>query len=248
MLDEFGGGRPNDQRNLFGINIGSVLGGVGGFLVGGPAGAAAGAKLGGGLLGGKSKHPSIPGTFSQPTFGNIPGRVPNISTGIFGPQSPIGQSLTKSFTACPPGFSNVNGRCEENRPGVTGAIQRFLPGGSSGTVPFGSAEMGQFGAGLQPAVSTTTTRNCPRGAVLGMDGLCYNRRDIRNADRAWPRGRRPLLTGGEMRCISVAARAANKIKTKTKQLQSMGMLAKPTRRAPARRQLARPSIVNIDND
>ena len=96
---------------------------------------------------------------------------------------------------------------------------------------FGGAEMGQFGAGLQPASFTTTTRVCPRGAVLGMDGLCYNKRDLRNADRMWPRGTRPLLTGGEMRCIRIASSASNKLRRKQKQLEKMGMLPKPTRRA-----------------
>lgn len=99
---------------------------------------------------------------------------------------------------------------------------------------FGEMQVGQFGVGLEPAVRDTMTRICPRGSVLGKDGLCYNRRDIPNSQREWPRGRRPLLTGGEMRCISVASSAAKKLQRKTKQLQSLGMLKKPTRRAPRR--------------
>jgi hypothetical protein len=73
--------------------------------------------------------------------------------------------------------------------------------------------------------------------VLGNDGLCYNKRDIRNSDRMWPKGRAPLLTGGEMSAISKAARAAGKLERTTKRLQKIGLMKKPTRRAPARRDL-----------
>jgi len=89
---------------------------------------------------------------------------------------------------------------------------------------FGTAELGRFGAGLNPAVITTATRKCPRGAVLGLDGLCYNKSSLKNSDRMWPMGTRPLLTGGEMRCIRIASSAANKLRRKEKQLRSMGML------------------------
>jgi len=78
------------------------------------------------------------------------------------------------------------------------------------------------------------TRICPRGSVLGKDGLCYNKRDIPNSQREWPRGRRPLLTGGEMRCISVAASAAKKLQRKQKQLMAMGLLKRPASRRAAR--------------
>ena len=94
--------------------------------------------------------------------------------------------------------------------------------------------MGRFGAGIEPEVFMTDTRRCPRGAVLAVDGLCYSRRDLRNSDRFWPKGRRPLLTGGEMRAISTASSAAKKLQRKEKQLQSLGLLKKPaSRRARA---------------
>jgi len=95
----------------------------------------------------------------------------------------------------------------------------------------GEAVMGRFGPALQPGTKTTHFRFCPRGAVLGLDGLCYNRKDIRNTDRWWPRGRRPLLTGGEMRAISIASTAAKKLQRKEKQLRQLGLLKAP----PARR-------------
>jgi len=93
------------------------------------------------------------------------------------------------------------------------------------------AVMGRFGAGFEPSVFMTDTRRCGRGAVLGVDGLCYNKRDLRNNERFWPRGRRPLLTGGEMRAISTASSAAKKLQRKQKQLESLGLLKRPAPRS-----------------
>ena len=101
--------------------------------------------------------------------------------------------------------------------------------GLAGDPAAGVAVMGRFGAGFEPEVVMTDTRRCGRGAVLGVDGLCYNRRDLRNSDRFWPRGRRPLLTGGEVRAISVASSAAKKLERKQKQLMELGLLKRPTR-------------------
>jgi len=166
------------------------------------------------------------------------------------------------------GISRIGGGdllCPEGTPGCpgeNGLVPGLLP---TGTFPFqegerfpgdtalpraevmaddfGPAVNGRYGAALVPAIRETSTRVCPRGTVLGNDGFCYNRRDLRNDEREWPRGRRPLLTGGEMRAISIAARAAGKLKTKTKQLQAMGMMPKATsrRRLPAPHQHALPT-------
>lgn len=163
---------------------------------------------------------------------------------------------------CPAGFvRNAQGNCVP--PGFTGAVfageaKRFFEGTLPPTITsaasrltgeegqlltFGEAKMGRFGAGLKPAVFSQQQRRCPRGSVLGApeaDGtsLCYNRRDISNKERMWPRGRRPLLTGGEMRAISIAASAAKKMQAKQKQLQELGLLKKPTSRPRAPKQLA----------
>lgn len=140
---------------------------------------------------------------------------------------------------CPPGFwRHPNGEClplkGRELPGPVAGLQRFIPGGATGMTEFGDAVLGQYGAALEPGIRSMDTRVCPRGTVLGLDGLCYNRRDLRNSERMWPRGRRPLLTGGDMRCISIAAAAAKKLQKKQKQLQAMGMLKKPSpRRARA---------------
>jgi len=191
-----------------------IFGGIKGFLSGGPVGAAAGFVSGGG----KAPTVSRPSVFRRPL-------VP-----------------TRAAAMCPPGFFETPaGGCQpvaapalvERVPGIRGAIERFIPGGATGFQvdgqEFGEAQMGRFGAGLEPAIRSTSTRVCPRGAVLAVDGLCYNRRDIRNSERAWPRGRRPLLTGGEMRCINVASSAAKKLQRKQKQLEQLGLLKRPSR-------------------
>lgn len=171
-----------------------LIGAVGGFLSGGPTGAISGFVTGG---------RKSPGRFPISSFG--PGQCP--------PGTP----------GCPP---SLRGPVQQPTSGIRGFIERALPFGRTGfeDVPFGDAVVGQFGAGLEPAVYESTTRRCPRGAVLATDGLCYNRRDISNRNRMWPRGRRPLLTGGDMRCITIAARAGRRLETKTKQLRRMGMM------------------------
>jgi len=206
--------RPGDQRNFVHKRI---LGGITGLIGGGPAGGIAG-FIGGG---------------STPTS----------------PRFPI-QPFAPPTTTCAPGFVSRGGRCV---PAVTS--RGFIPGmpfpglpelptpfgpvetpfPQTGDDPFGPAVRGQYGAALLPQLMQGVTRRCPKGSILGTDKLCYNRRDITNKERLWPVGRRPLLTGGEMRCISVASSAAKKLERKTKQLQSMGMLKKPSsgRRAKA---------------
>jgi len=207
--------------------VGGIFGGPGGIL-----GGAARGFIGGGGNGGRVSQPQ-------------PGRAIALVNPV---------DAVPAQTGCPPGFFLQNGQCTQRvvkTPGFRGGIERLLPGGRTGfqvsggaptaqavTAPpvtgdFGDAVMGQFGAALQPAIRMTDVRVCPRGTVLGMDGLCYNRRDIRNSERFWPRGRRPLLTGGEMRCITVAASAAKKLKTKTKQLETLGLLKKPAPRSRA---------------
>jgi len=158
-----------------------------------------------------------------------------------------GAMTVPAATGCPPGFFfNVNtqgGRKFGGIPtgaallnGLTTSIQQPEVTGAEGQLlPFGEAVMGRFGAGLKPAVFSQQRRACPRGSILGApeaDGssLCYNRRDLSNKERMWPRGRRPLLTGGEMRAISTASSAAKKLQRKTKQLQGLGLLPKPSRR------------------
>jgi len=158
------------------------------------------------------------------------------------PQFPV-QTFAPTSAMCPPGFGmNANGQCVplQGRPktGIVEFFRRKIPGGETGLEEFGEAVMGQFGAALQPAQIPSSRLRCPRGSVLGTDELCYNRRDLKNDERKWPRGTRPLLTGGDMRCIRIASAAAKKLQRKEKQLQAMGMLKKASSR---RRQAALPA-------
>jgi len=96
--------------------------------------------------------------------------------------------------------------------------------------PIGDTVMGQYGAGEVPGNHVINRAVCRRGMVLGSDGVCYNRSQISNKERAWPRGRRPLLTGGDMRAISTAARAGKRLEGATKRLQKIGLMKKPASR------------------
>jgi len=94
--------------------------------------------------------------------------------------------------------------------------------------PVGEAVMGQYGAGLVPGTRAISRAVCLRGMQLGNDGVCYNKSQISNKQRMWPAGRRPLLTGGDMRAISTAARAGRRLDLTTKRLQKLGMMKKPS--------------------
>jgi hypothetical protein len=164
---------------------------------------------------------TLVGGGSEPPTGDAP--VP----GLVGPSSVGGTE------ACPPGtFRMPGGSCVRVDPTAV------LPGGRpfvSTVDAYGAATVGHFGVALVPSAMTQTRLRCPRGMVLGADDLCYNRRDLRKDERKWIPGRKPLLTGGDLNAISRAARAASRVKTQQKRLESLGLLKKPTRRAPARK-------------
>jgi len=94
--------------------------------------------------------------------------------------------------------------------------------------------MGRYGAALVPGVHVINRSVCLPGMQLGKDLLCYNKSQITNKQRRWPQGRRPLLTGGDMRAISTAARAASRLERTTKRLQKIGLMKKPP---PRRKQI-----------
>ena len=213
-------GRPGDVRNFVHKRIfGAVKGAVGGFISGGPVGA---------FTGGVSGFTRGGGLRTTPVS--------------FAPAR-----------GCPAGFimDPRTGECIElrgrARPGVLPAIQRTLPGGFTGRTEFGEAVLGRFGAALEPGVREMDTLVCPRGTVLGLDDLCYNRRDIKNSERKWPRGTRPLLTGGDMRAIRIASAAANKLQAKQKQLREMGMLP-PAPKARKRKALPSGHHAHVAHD
>lgn len=112
-----------------------------------------------------------------------------------------------------------------DQPGPNGEPRQLGPG-----TPVGNAVMGRYGAALVPGSLIIDRAVCIAGMVLGDDGFCYNRSQIKNSERQWPRGRRPLLTGGDMRAISIASRAASRLTRTAQRLQEIGLIKKPVTR------------------
>lgn len=110
-----------------------------------------------------------------------------------------------------------------------------------GVIQVGEAVMGRYGAALRPGSMLIDRAVCLKGMQVADDGLCYNKSQISNKQRKWPAGRKPLLSGGDMRAISIAARAGRRLEGATKRLQRLGMMKKPTSsRRAAPHQHARP--------
>ena len=218
------------HKSKFGRAVG---GAVGGFIKGGPVGAVAGGVrgfVGGGVSIGQAGCP--PG-FNLTAEGGCAPRSVTVRAPAFRRfresfRQPSVAAITVDPLAIVPG-----GAPFVSFPGAI-PFDGGDPGGPGPAGPPGVAVVGRFGAGMEPGIRMQDIRECSRGMVLAVDGLCYNRRDIRNNERFWPRGRRPLLTGGEVRAISTAASAAKKLQRKQKELMKLGLLPKPTarRRAP----------------
>lgn len=143
-----------------------------------------------------------------------------------GPSGPFARPLTAGLLCLPPFFRQADGSCKFDLDPGRGT---GLPGGDQ-DVPVGQAVMGRYGAALTPGSKIVDRAVCLAGMQLGDDGFCYNRGSIRNSQRMWPRGRRPLLTGGDMRAISIASRAAARLTNTAVRLQEMGLIKKPVAR------------------
>jgi len=164
---------------------------------------------------GHIRHGHIPGTTSGHQFhAKFVSGVPALASG--------------GLPCIPPFRRDPSGKCSlflGDQPGRDDA-------------PVGGAVMGRYGAAYVPGSMIVDRAVCLKGDVVGDDGLCYPKKSLTNKERAWPRGRRPLLTGGEMRAISVARRAAGRFERTQKSLQKMGMIKKPSSRRIAPRQHA----------
>ena len=230
----------SDVRGFVHKRIGRAVGGaVTGFIKGGPVGAitgGAGAFIGGGAPVGVTACP--PGF--NPGPGGCVAAVAKVP-GVRGFLERVVPGGATGFQVTAPTLSPFAMRIQRERAaraarGETAILRpELLPGlpilPTDGTgVAVGAATLGRFGAAVEPSVRMQDIRECPRGMVLAVDSLCYSRRDVRNSERFWPRGRRPLLTGGEMRAISTAASAARKLQRKQKDLMALGLLPKPTAR------------------
>jgi len=221
-------GRPGDVRNFIHRSA------IGRFVGGAISTVVRGVPLVGGVASGifdtlrGAGGSTVPQAATcPPGFLSVGGQcVPRFTTASAQPTIPFVRRDPRITAGSVSGFSAQDGRF----PPPTRTQREFRESlDMRGDPAAGVAVMGRFGAGFEPEVIMTDTRRCGRGAVLGVDGLCYNRRDLRNSDRFWPRGRRPLLTGGEVRAISVASSAAKKLERKQKQLMELGLLKRPTR-------------------
>jgi len=149
-------------------------------------------------------------------------------------EGPILSAQATNGTRAPCDFPRVRdsaGRCRTPTSGEFGGEQFGV----------GAAVMGRYGTAQEPGSMIVDRAICGRGMQLGDDGLCYNKAQISNKQRMWPKGRKPLLTGGEMRAISIAATAGRRLETATKRLQRLGLMKKAAaRRAIAQHQHAKP--------
>jgi len=259
MMYRLNGGRPGDERGflhktlLGGISKiagavplpgASLVSGITGRLagIGGVPGSPAVLRRGGfrrgrgqplplgpvpSMLGGFGRAPARsvvprsevarPSAFTE--AGKAAGRV--IKFGGGETQSVFGGPRGRGIAPCDfPMVRDSAGRCRTPTSGEFGGPQFEV----------GAAVMGRYGAALEPGSMIIDKAVCLRGMQLGDDGLCYNKGQISNKQRMWPAGRKPLLTGGEMRAISVAARAGRRLEGATKRLQRLGMMKKPTSR------------------
>lgn len=183
-------GNPRAVRRDF--DLGGALAGAAGALAGGGGWQGA---VAGGLQGGFADS----GQGSEPPSGSptVPGNF-----------APTGGS----GVTCPDGTLSILGRCVDIQPG--GATQ-----GAGLVVSGGEPVLGRYGVAMVPQAVERVRRRCPRGMVLGMDNLCYNKRDLRKNERKWNPGRKPLLTGGELNAISTALSAAKKLDRQKKRLR-----------------------------
>ena len=174
--------------------------------------------LGGALRGGISAFAG--GAFSGGGGGCGPGMVMTRGGGCSYGNEGLGLSGRGG------GYTNGDGR---DKPGRVAAVQKFLPGGATGTYVAGEAVMGQWGAALEPQVvgeverkdgTTGPILRCIRGMVLGTDDLCYNK-PLANGKRKWPRGTPPFLTGGDVKCLRTANRLRSS-KHSSKLLKELG--------------------------
>ena len=210
--------------------LGKAIGGaVKGFITGGPTGA-----LAGGIRSlTTTARPTVPRTQTA--------RV----TGLSEREKELGRQLklggnggfrvgAGEFTVRPSRGVHGNGPAQFCPDGQVWnkRLKACLAVDSPVAAEFGGGQpvLGQHGSGVIAGSRIVDIATCNKGMVLGNDGVCYNKKQISNKERMWPPGRKPLLTGGDMRAITVASRSATRLEGATKRLQKMGMMKKPAAR------------------
>jgi len=249
MLNGDGHERPGDERRFIHKSfIGRAVGGVVKRVVGAtPVGAAIGTALSvaGTIRRGFRRRPArdvVPVTLgTRPGLGSAQGKEAGRSLKFGGEGSGLAVPSNRVRARQVLGIVNGGDTCPG---GTIRTADGFCVSPESefgkdrldiGSEAVGNAVMGRYGAALEPGNMIIDRAVCLRGMQLGDDGLCYNKSQISNKQRMWPKGRRPLLTGGDMRAIGIASRAGKKLERTTKRLQTMGMLKKPAARDKAPR-------------
>lgn len=238
------GGRPNDRRGFLHKSfIGRTIGGVAKRVITAtPIGAAVSTGLG--VARGFRRRPARPvaprTATARPSLAGAQGKelARNLKFGGDTSLGTIGLApVAPTSRRLPLGGGGGGGGC---RTGESALCCRLRQGdfndqaqwqrdcGTAGNgragADVGDAVMGRYGAALEPGVMVIERSVCLAGMQLGDDGFCYNKGAINNSQRMWPRGRRPLLTGGDMRAIGIAARAGSKLDRTTKRLRALGMM------------------------
>jgi len=182
---------------------------------------------------GAAFNASIPGFLPHPAGGG-----PGHRHGIFAHDNPLLRQVTGNG-GTPFGENGGNGTvCEDPRLEPTGPGGRCeFPGSPASGV--GELRPGLYGPAIEPFFIARNIRDCPDGMILGKDKLCYNKGTISNNKRLWPKGRAPLLTGGEMRAIAKAAQAGKKFQRTKSRLERLGFVKKPKSRG----RVAKPKAV-----
>lgn len=157
-----------------------------------------------------------------------PHPISNITPAVGAPAMPIHRKIG--------GFLGLGGGGSQCLPGTVAGpggvcmdLSAALPGGDPLFQVGVGATMGRYGPAYQGNSRMIRRTTCLPGDLVGDDGLCYSRGSLTNKERMWPRGTRPLLTGGEMNAIRVAARAGGRLERTQKRLQKMGMMKKSRR-------------------
>jgi len=196
-------GRPGDERGFIHKKILGGISKLAGILPIPGANIISGIT---GILAGSGTRIQTASTTIPTTF--LPRPTPTTIPGIVGP---IGAAPCRFPLVTAP-----NGQCVSPESPLGQDIAAGIP------------VAGLYGAGFVPRSEIRDVAVCPTGFALGTDGVCYDH--LRNRQRMYPRGRRPLLTGGDLNAITRARSAATKLKNARSDLTALGMLKAPTRR------------------
>lgn len=247
MNDFLGSGRPGDERGFIHKKFLGLVSTVAGVASGiGVPFAGTVSRVTRRFAGSRARRPTVPRIETarvtqsgqeEKRLGAVVKFAPDVIPSTRGGSTNLLRDSFVGDLPCPPPLVLApDGHCVARGSGHFQSHFGNVVGGAP--TPVGDAVMGRYGAALTPGSLVIDRAVCLKGMQLGDDGLCYNKSQISNKQRMWPAGRKPLLSGGDMRAIGVAARAGRRLEGATKRLQRLGMMKKPSaRRGPHQRLL-----------